>query len=272
MPETSPQSPLDGAGQSVGDQGDRTDAGVAAPAIDGAALKMELLGNQDSPFILQQYPLPAENPSWSPRLVAAWAPDHRVVEQLRSVRMQLMLPAADGAVEPPVVAILGNERGVGRSFMAANLSILFAQLGCRTLLIDADLRNPSQHTLFKLDNSQGLSTLLLRPGSTDCIRRVDSLPHLHVLTAGPLPPNSRELLEQLSFGQLLKYVSGQCGAVIIDTPAIELGNDAHRVASHARQTLLVVRRGHTHATSARRLVDGLRRSGANLAGIIYNAS
>jgi protein-tyrosine kinase len=185
--------------------------------------------------------------------------------------MQLMLPAADGTAVPPVVAILGNERGVGRSFMAANLSIVFAQLGCTTLLIDADLRNPSQHTLFKLDNSRGLSTMVLRRGGTDCIHRVGSLPYLHVLTTGPLPPNSHELLEQPNFGHLLKHVSGQCGAVIIDTPAIELGNDAHRVASYARQTLLVVRRGHTHTTGARRLVDGLRRSRVNLTGMIYNA-
>jgi protein-tyrosine kinase len=270
MPETSPHSPLVGAGQSAGAPGADADARAAAAAI-GVGLMMKLVGNEDSSFILQQFPLPVESESLSSRLVAAYAPDHRVVEQLRSVRMQLMLPAADGTVEPPVVAILGNERGVGRSFIAANLAIVFSQLGCTTLLIDADLRNPSQHTLFKLDNSQGLSTLLLRRGGTDCMRRVGSLPYLHVLTAGPPPPNSHELLEQPNFGQLLKDVSGQCGAVIIDTPAIELGNDAHRVALHARQSLLVVRRGHTHTTGARRLVDGLRRSRANLTGMIYNA-
>jgi receptor protein-tyrosine kinase len=269
MSETSPPPPLDGAGQSAGDECDRADSGAAAPAISGVGVNLELW--EDSPFALQQYRFPAEDPSWSPRLVAACAPDHRVVEQLRSVRMQLMLPADDGTVAPPVVAILGNERGVGRSFMAANLSIVFAQLGCTTLLIDADLRNPSQHTLFNLDNSQGLSTLLLRRGGTDCIRRVGSLPYLHVLTAGPQASNSHELLEQPNFGQLLKYLSGQCGAVIIDTPAIELGIDAHRVALHARQTLLVVRRGHTHTTGARRLIDKLRRSRANLTGMIYNA-
>jgi protein-tyrosine kinase len=266
MPETSPHSPLDGAGQSAAVQGGGADAD--ARTVDPLGLKTELLGNEESPFSLQLFP--AENESLSPPLVAACAPDHRVVEQLRSVRMQLMLPAADGTAEPPVVAILGNERGVGRSFMAANLAIVFAQLGCMTLLIDADLRNPSQHTLFKLDNSQGLSTLLLRRGGNDCIRRVGSLPFLHVLTAGPPLPNSQELLEQPNFGQLLKYFSGHCGAVIIDTPAIELGNDAHRVALHARQTLLVVRRGRTRTTGARRLIDGLRRSRANLTGMIYN--
>jgi protein-tyrosine kinase len=271
MPETSPPSPSVVAGRSASIQGDGAEAVEAAPADDGVGLKVALSGNEEPPITLQQFPLPVANLWFSPRLVAAYAPDHRVVDQLRSLRMQLMLPAADGSVEPPLVAILGNERGVGRSFMAANLSIVFAQLGCTTLLIDADLRNPSQHSLFNLDNSQGLSTLLLRRGGTDCIRRVGSLPYLHVLTAGPLPPNSQELLEQPNFGELLRDVSSRCGAVIIDTPAIELGNGAHQVAFHARQTLLVVRRGHTHTAGARRLIDALRRSRANLTGMIYNA-
>lgn len=271
MRETSSQaSEADTAAAAVTPGGANTPAeSVAASNGEGTTLKVELL--QETSFALQHYRFPVESPPLSRQLVAAVAPQHRVVEQLRAVRMQLTMPAADGTTEPPVVAILGKERGVGRSFMAANLAIVFAQLGCTTLLVDADLHNPSQHTMFKLDNQQGLSTLLLQRGGTDCIRRVGSLPQLHVLTAGPALPGAQTLLEQANFGHLLKYVSGQCGAVIIDTPAIDLGNGAHCVALHAKQSLLVVRRGHTQAAGARRLVEGLQRARANLMGMIYNS-
>ena len=97
------------------------------------------------------------------------------------------------------LAIMSPGAGEGRSFIAANLAIVFSQLGERTLLVDADLRTPSQQDLFKLGNNGGLSGLMANRVGSDAITRVPPLPGLYVLPAGAVPPNPQELLGRPAF-------------------------------------------------------------------------
>lgn len=127
-------------------------------------------------------------------LIAAYEPYSKPVEALRALRSQLMLRWFDPDDGHKMLTIASPNRGDGRSWLAANLAIVFSQLGERTLLIDADLRHGSQHSLFKLNNQTGLSTVLAGRTTTASVQRVPSFADLSVFTCGPIPPNPQELL------------------------------------------------------------------------------
>ena len=130
-----------------------------------AAIMLGLLTEEDVQQALsQQYSFPYLQPgddSASEEVVAAFHPFTPVVEQLRALRSQLSLRWFDAEPEKhKALAIVSPESGDGRSFVAANLAVVFSQLGARTLLVDADLRKPRQHELFHLPNKLGLSSVL----------------------------------------------------------------------------------------------------------------
>ena len=131
-----------------------------------------------------------------------------------------MLRWFDKAELRQVLTVVGAERGEGRSYLAANLAIVFSQLGERTLLVDADLRTPRQHELFFLENKIGFSTVLSGRSREEAIVRIPDLAGLCVLPAGPMPPNPLELLNRLNFDEFMIQVKASFDVVIIDTPAL----------------------------------------------------
>jgi len=172
-----------------------------------AATRLGLLKQSDIDFALARqfdYPYLLRGQSLvSEELVAAYSPFTPQVEALRALRSQLMLRWFDTDPAHKALAVVSAERREGRSFIAGNLAIVFSQLGEHTLLIDADMRNPCQHTLFGLENRAGLSAVLSGRGGPDTIQRIPSLLDLSVLTAGAQPPNPSELLSRPLFSQLL---------------------------------------------------------------------
>ena len=145
----------------------------------------------------------------SDELVAAYQPFSPRVEQLRAIRSQLMLRWFDRAEQRQVLTIVGAERGEGRSYLAANLAVVFSQLGERTLLVDADMREPRQHYLFLLENKIGFSTVLSGRSREEAIVRIPDLAGLSVLPAGPTPPNPLELLNRLNFDEFMIQAQGR---------------------------------------------------------------
>jgi protein-tyrosine kinase len=173
----------------------------------------------------------------SPSLVAAYEPAHPQVEALRSLRSELMLHWFGEDASHKSVAIVSEARGDGRSHVAANLAVVLSQLGGRTLLIDADLRNPAQHALFGLENRVGLSTLLSGRAGPEAVQRVPGLGSLSVLPSGAAPPNPQELLARPSFGVLLERLATHVDFILIDTPPAAESADAQTVAARARAGL-----------------------------------
>ncbi|UUZ57093.1 polysaccharide biosynthesis tyrosine autokinase [Massilia sp. H-1] len=129
------------------------------------------------------------------------------------------------------LAITSAEPQEGRTFLAANLAVAFAQLGQRTLLIDADLRAPRQHTLFGLSNRVGLSALLTRLApAAEAVEQIPELTGLSVLTAGAAPPNPAELLGRPAFGTLIAALARYYDVVLIDTPAAGMNGSTRAVS------------------------------------------
>lgn len=206
----------------------------------------------------------------SEELVAAYEPFSPRVEQLRAIRSQLMLRWFDKTDQRQVLTVVGTERGEGRSYLAANLAIVFSQLGERTLLVDADLRNPRQHELFFLENKVGFSTVLSGRSREEAIVRIPDLAGLCVLPAGPVPPNPLELLNRLNFDEFMIQVKSTFDVVIIDTPAMSVGEDAAMIAVRTGAALAVARSAQTKVAAFADLVQGLMNAGVSVVGSVLN--
>jgi chain length determinant protein tyrosine kinase EpsG len=182
-----------------------------------------------------------------------------------------MLRFFNNTAHSRALAIVSPGHGDGRSFLAANLAIVFSQLGERTLLVDADLRCPRQHELFKVSNSGGLSGLLAgRISDAAVVIRVPSLLGLYVLPAGAIPPNPLELLGRPAFSDTLRNLGKDFDVLIIDTPAASDASDAQTIAALAGSALIVGRQNKSLSAEIAILADSLRQSGGKLVGAVLN--
>ncbi|BEV08074.1 chain length determinant protein tyrosine kinase EpsG [Methylophilus sp. DW102] len=207
----------------------------------------------DYPYLSQ------DKSSFSHQLVAAFDPFSKQVESLRSLRTQLMLRWFERGFKSLVVS--SARESDGASQLAANLAIVFSQLGERTLLIDANLRLPQQHTLFKLNNHHGLSDILVGRASTDVIVRIPSLLNLSILTAGAVPPNPQELLNKNALDELLASFSQQFDIVIMDTSPILMSSDAQVVAKKVGGVLIAAETNKTALSDIQSAIDACREIG-----------
>ncbi|MDZ7891352.1 MAG: chain length determinant protein tyrosine kinase EpsG [Rhodoferax sp.] len=242
-----------------------------------AALALKVLSKDDIDFALsKQFDysyLSDQDQTVSPELVAAYKPFSRVGENLRAVRSQLMLRWFNTDPARKVMAIVSPGNGEGRSFVAANLAIVFAQQGERTLLIDADMRSKperGQQALFKLGKSAGLSAILANRAGLESAQLIPGLPGLAVLPAGATPPNPQELLGRPAFGDLLRAACQQFDVIIIDTPAGSDFADAEITAARAGAALLVARQHVSLVPRATQLARRLQDSGVALVGSVLN--
>jgi len=241
-----------------------------------AALKLGLITPADVEHALsRQFEFPYLVPGQSRlsgELVAGYAPFDPRVEVFRMLRSQLMLKWFKLDLRLKHLAVVSPCRDEGRSYLAANLAVVFSQLGERTLLIDADMRNPRQHALFHLENRTGLSTLLSGRAGTEVIERIAPLLDLSVLPAGPVPPNPQELLGRPAFQKFLAELDREFDVVILDTPPGETSADAQTIVTRACGALMVVRRNHTPLRAVKSLFNTLTGAGATLMGTVINTA
>jgi protein-tyrosine kinase len=202
----------------------------------------------------------------SEEVVAAYEPFGVEGERLRALRSQLQLNWRNVGSRPTALAVVSCSRGDGRSRLAANLAVTFAQLGQRALLIDADLRMPRQHALFRVDNQVGLSSLLAGRMQDQVVNFVHGIPGLAVLPSGPTPPNPTELLSRPAFYRILEQSASSFDVVIVDTPAFDAGADVAMIARATGAALAVARHHTTRAADFRRLIDSLLEGSVSVVG------
>ena len=239
-----------------------------------AAVQLKRITERDiESAIAQQYNYPVlarggEN-GVADDLIAAYMPQSDVVEPLRALRSQIILRWFNSASRR-VLAITSAERGDGRSWLAANLATMFAQLGERTLLIDADMRHPRQHRIFNIDNSVGLSALLTGRAGREIARRIHPQLRLFVLPAGIIPPNPQELLARPVFDVILDHFAAQFSLVILDTPAACETADAQILAANAGNAVMIARRNCTPQAKLAGAMQMLTDTGVNVIGSVIN--
>jgi protein-tyrosine kinase len=237
-----------------------------------AAIKLGLIDEADLQQALSHqfdYPhLPPGEGQFSPDLIAVYEPFGHQAEQLRALRSQLMMRWFSNGRK--TLTIAGINAGDGASYLAANLAVMFSQLGERTLLIDADLRRPRQHVLFDLGNQPGLSELLAGRVKIPVANRIPAFPKLSVLTAGAIPPNPAELLSHADTPSKLKGLAEHYDVILIDTSATHGSADAAVVAARTGAALLVLRQNHTQLAAAAAFQANLASAGAVLIGTVLN--
>jgi protein-tyrosine kinase len=191
-------------------------------------------------------------------------------EVFRSVRSQLVLRWFGAEPEQRTLAIMSHGEGEGRSHVCAHLAMQLAQLDEDTLVIDADLRKPSMHTFFEVDNRTGLTDYLANRVARAPIRAVPGHPRLHLLPAGPAQPDAQALLERRPFAALLGVLARRYAFILIDTPPAARYSEALTAAVRASGCLLVTRRHRTRMADAQRLAAQLGRHGVEVLGGVMN--
>jgi len=200
-------------------------------------------------------------------LVCACDPFGEDAQSFRELRDELLTGVLDKAA-PRALAVLSPQIGDGRSYVAANLAVTCAQLGGRTLLVDANMRTPRLHALFGIDDSVGLSKLLC--GGVREVVQQAPVPSLFLLGAGPPPPNPLELLQRSTFSKLCREWLARFDFVVVDTPAASYGPDARVIAAAAGAALAVARPQVTRIAELQRLLSSIEKGPAALAGVVMN--
>lgn len=236
------------------------------------ALKLVSQADLDAALATQfgyDYLQPGDN-SISPEVVTAFKPFSPAAEEMRALRSQLLLRGFGTPEGRRILSIVSPQSQDGRSFIAANLAVAFAQQGQRTLLVDADFRKPRQDQLFHTPKTAGLAGILSARVGTEVVCPIAALPGLSVLSAGGQPPNPQELVSKPALSQLLANATKAYDVVLVDTPAASLASDAEMIASRAGAALLVARKNKSLLRDASRLTNQLQQSGVVLVGSVLN--
>ena len=204
----------------------------------------------------------------SPALVYYHRPGSREAEAYRSFRTTIYHSTKD--TKDKIIQITSAEPGDGKSTTSANLAIAIAQSGKKVLLIDADLRRPTMHTLFALPQDIGLTDVLLNEVEWYAAVRTTRLENLSVLTAGLCPQNPAELLSSPRLPEMLNHARPMYDVIIIDTPPILAVSDPAIVSPFIDGLLLVVRMGKNKRAAAERARELIDSHGIRLYGVIIN--
>lgn len=203
-----------------------------------------------------------------PRLILAHDADNPRSEKIRALRTEILLlsEATNGA---NTIAIISSSAREGRSQLAAELAISFSQLGRRTLLIDADMRQPKQQMLFGSTNEMGLAEAISH-NQKPWLHPVEGLPQLSLLTSGTLPHNPLDLLSDGRFVKILQDFRRSYEFVILDTPPIRDYADGLAVATLAGKALVLSRGQHTSFQETRDLMRRLTATQSQILGAVIN--
>ena len=169
----------------------------------------------------------------------------------------------------PVFAVTSSLMHDGKTTNAVNLAISIANTGKRVLLIDGDLRKPTVHRYFSLENKDGLSEILAGLSNEVRIRKTET-ENLNVLTSGQIPPNPAELLGSEQMDTLLEYVKNYFDYVVIDTPPINVVTDAAILAEKITGYVYVVQGGKNQYTDVQYGLDTLEQMNGRVVGMVLN--
>lgn len=197
------------------------------------------------------------------RLIMARDPYDPRCEKIRALRTELLL-RRESSERADIIALLSPGAGEGRSLLAAELAVAFAQTGRPTLLVDADLRRPQQHLLFGTENRLGLSQAI-EYGVSPQFHMVHGLPQLSVLTAGAVPSNPLELLSSSYFASMIEDWRENFEFIVIDTAPVMHFSDGLVIASLVGRVLALSRAQHTPNKD---MQDMLRRLAATRSQIL----
>ena len=214
------------------------------------------------------YPL-AASAALSDDLATIHEPFSPYSEALRAIGNRLMQQWA--TPERKILAVTSAGSREGRSFLSANLAVVLAHSGRRTLLVDGDLRNPTLHETFGVSRHPGFSRLLSGFASPDTAFRVPWIRNLTLIAAGPVPPDPLELLSRPALDTVFLQARKHYDVVIVDTPCSSAFADAETISVAAGSALVVAAENRTRSRAMRSWISRLSASDVYVAGSVMNA-
>lgn len=190
-----------------------------------------------------------------------------VKEAYNSIRTNLLF--TQQGEKCPIFVVSSPTANNGKSINSINMAISFAQMGKRTLLIDADMRNPTIHRMFSIPVKNGLSEILAGLTDSITVSKTD-IENLSILTAGKVPPNPAELLSSARMDKLLEFVKAHYDCVLIDTPPVNLVTDSTAFATKATGYILIIKLETTDLQEVKTSVNSLKHIGAQIVGFVLN--
>lgn len=194
------------------------------------------------------------------------ANNFQVVEAYKTVRTNLQF--ALSVSDRKVVLMSSAEPDAGKSTTTSNLAVAVAQTGARVLVIDGDMRKPTQHKIFRVSNNRGLSHVLSSLCSWEEALHVDVLTNVDVLCAGLIPPNPSELLGSQGMVNLLEQMSERYDYIFIDTPPIGVVSDALTLIDQVAGVVLVACQRQTTYDLLEKAVESVRQMEGTVLGIV----
>ncbi|MEF9983435.1 MAG: CpsD/CapB family tyrosine-protein kinase [Oscillospiraceae bacterium] len=189
-----------------------------------------------------------------------------IAEAYKTIRTNLLFSLA--TQKNNIVVFSSAMPGEGKSTTCSNLAIAMAQTEAKVLLIDADLRKPTQYKIFKRNNSRGLSTLLVGFDTFEKCLQKDISENLDLICSGPLPPNPSELLSSENMRILLKKLQLEYDYIFIDTPPINIVTDAMTLAGKSAGIVLISRSEQSTYDELSKAVTSIEFAGSDILGII----
>ncbi len=201
-------------------------------------------------------------------LVTHYFPNSRLAESYRSIRTALLLSSADNPVK--TIAVTSAMPGEGKSVSVANLAVTLAQSGKTVLVVDADLRRPRQHRMFKVKNTFGLTTYLTDSVEIKDVIKSTEIPNLFLVNAGPIPPNPAELLGSDKMSRFIRMMSDESDYVLFDLPPMLEISDALVLGAKVDGMVLVVWGDRTSREALKKAREKLDMLKVRTLGVIIN--
>jgi len=189
-------------------------------------------------------------------------------EAYRTLRTNIQFSSFDE--EMKIITVTSSRPSEGKSTVACNMAVTFAENGNKVLLIDADLRRPTVHKKFKLPNSLGIVNLILEPDRMNEIVHKDVIEGLDIVTSGAIPPNPSELLGSKRNRALLSKLRGDYDTIILDTPPLLAVTDAQVLTTISDGTIIVAQHGVTKKDEILQAKGLLEKVKGNILGVVLS--
>lgn len=205
----------------------------------------------------------------SQRIITNENPKSPIAEAFRTLRTNIQFSSIDKALSSIVITSSGP--GEGKSTVSVNTAMTIAQSGKKVLLVDCDLRKPKVHTFFRIHNGQGLTNILAEGiDLKEVVYEPEIENNLHILTAGPIPPNPSELLGSKRMKAFLKEAETNYHTIILDSPPVGMVTDAAVLSTIADGTILVCAVGQAEIEASKTAKSLLEKVNANILGVVLN--
>lgn len=194
-------------------------------------------------------------------------PKSIVSEKLRGIRSNIMFSNVE---EIKSVLITSEKPAAGKSIVSANIAITYAQAGYKTLIIDGDMRKPTQHYHFGTSNYDGLSNLIIGKSEFDKSIRSTRVENLDLLTSGPVPPNPSELIASKNFKKIFETLQNEYDFILIDTPPIVSVTDAQVFLQYVPNCVMIIDAQKNNKNEVKKAKQLIEQADGHVVGAVLN--